>query len=152
MHRLIYSELSRIVRELSSLKIELLAYALCKVSLESLEYLNVVDIRDIINSTSNTQIREDFQDNTIKSLSLECPICGGSYPRSRMETMFLCNHMCCLTCVKEYYRNTIKEIRDSRALQKLTCFDGGHEISDDVKLNFFQYLGAKVSDFGDLIS
>jgi hypothetical protein len=144
MYRLIYTELSRIVQGLSAVKIELLAYALCEVPFDSLEHLNVVDIRDILNSCSNTQIREDFQENAVKLLSLECPICGGSYPRSRMETMFLCGHMCCLTCIKEYYRNTIKEIRDSRALNKLTCFEEAHEISEDVKLNFFQHLGTQV--------
>jgi hypothetical protein len=62
-----------------------------------------------------------------------------------METMFLCGHMCCVTCAKDYYRHTIKQIRDSGALKKLTCFQEEHEIAEDIKLNFFQYLGAKVS-------
>jgi hypothetical protein len=145
MYRLIYTELSKVVGRQSALKIEFLAYAICKVSPDSLQHLNMVDIKDILRSTGDTQIREDFQENAIKTLSMECPICMESFPRSRMEIMFLCNHTCCLNCAKDYYRRTIKEIRDSAALKKLTCFQEEHEISEEIRLNFFQYIGSKVS-------
>jgi len=59
--------------------------------------------------------------------------------------MFLCDHTCCLDCIKIYYRSTVKEIGDPKALKRLTCFIEQHDILDEVKLNFFQYLGAKVS-------
>jgi hypothetical protein len=145
MYRLIYSELLSIVGPQSMLKIEILAYALCEVSSESLGYLNMADIRDILRSCKDTEIDENFRDNVIKSLSADCPICGDSYPRSHMEKMFLCDHTCCLNCVKRYYRGTVKEIRDLKSLKKLTCFMEEHEISDEVKLNFFQWLETKVS-------
>ncbi|CAF3657312.1 unnamed protein product [Rotaria sordida] len=147
MYRLIYSELSNVIGRQSVLKIELLAYALCKVSSNSLEHLSMADIKDILRSSSDTEIHENFQDNAIKSLSMECPICTESYPRSRMETMFLCGHMCCLTCARDYYRSTIQQIRDPQALKKLTCYDEELEIADDVKLNFFQYLGSKLNQW-----
>ncbi|CAF1251018.1 unnamed protein product [Rotaria sordida] len=147
MYRLIYSELSTVIGRQSVLKIELLAYALCKVSSNSLEHLSMADIKDILRSSSDTEIHENFQDNAIKSLSMECPICTESYPRSRMETMFLCGHMCCLTCARDYYRSTIQQIRDPQALKKLTCYDEELEIADDVKLNFFQYLGSKLNQW-----
>ena len=145
MYRLIYTELSKIVGRQSPLKIELLAYALCKVPSNTLQYLNMADIKDIIRSCPDTQIHDSFQDYAIRSLSTDCPICSESFPRSRMETMFLCDHMCCVTCAKDYYRLTIKQIRDSGALKKLTCFQEELEISEETKLNFFQYLGSKVS-------
>jgi len=142
---MIYSELSRIVGRQSMLKIEILAYALCEVPSENLEYLNMSDIRDILRSCKDTEIREDFRDYVVKSLSMECPICTSSFPRSHMEKMFLCDHTCCLDCIKIYYRSTVKEIGDPKALKRLTCFIEQHDILDEVKLNFFQYLGAKVS-------
>ncbi|UJR09583.1 hypothetical protein I4U23_013818 [Adineta vaga] len=146
MFRLIYNELCRISRNLSPVKIELIAYALYKVSLESLEHLNIIDIRDIIKSCDDREIRDDFQDSVMKLLSLECPICSGLYPRSQMETMFLCDHQCCLSCIKQYYRDTIKAIRNPESLNKLTCFQE-HILDDDVRLNFFQYLGTKLNQW-----
>lgn len=145
MYRLIYSELSRIVGPQSYIKIEILANALCEVPRDSLEHLTMSDIRDILRSCKDTEIREDFRDNVVRSLSMECLACSGSYPRSHMERMFLCDHTCCLDCIKIYYRTTIAEIRDPESLKKLTCCMEPHEISDDVKLNFFQYLGTKVN-------
>jgi hypothetical protein len=61
-----------------------------------------------------------------------------------MQEMFLCTHTCCLDCAKDYYRGVIKEIKDPESLKKLTCFQELHEISDDVKMNFFNFLGTKV--------
>ncbi|CAF4267887.1 unnamed protein product, partial [Adineta steineri] len=147
MFRLIYSELSYIIRNLSTLKVELLAYALCKVSSETLQHLTMVDIRDIIKSCDNTHIREDFQDNAIKSLSLECIVCGDTFPRSRMESMFLCDHICCLTCTKQYYRITIKEITDRQALNRLTCVLEAHPLAEDNTKFFFQFLGTKLNQW-----
>lgn len=146
MFRLLYTELSRIIRDLSALKIELLAYALCETPLESFEHLSIIDIRDIVNSCGNREIRDDFQEKARQLLAIECPMCFGSYPRSRMESMFLCNHSCCVDCAKNYYRGAVKDIGDSTSLNKLTCFCEHLPITDDVRWNFFQFLGAKVSD------
>jgi len=145
MYRLIYSELSRIVGPQSYIKIEILADALCEVPPDSLEHLTMSDIRDILRSCKDTEIHEDFRQDVIKCLSQECQICFGSFPRSHMERMFLCDHTYCLDCTKMYYRSTVKEIRDPKSLRKLTCVMEEHEILEEVKLNFFQYLGTKVS-------
>jgi hypothetical protein len=147
MHRLIFSELSKIVGPQSTFKIEALANALCEVSPSNLKYLKVADIRDILRSCSDTRIPDNFGDNLMRSLSMECPICSGSYPRSFMEEMYLCSHTCCLDCVKQYYRNAIKGIKDPKSLNRLTCFQEEHEITDEIKLNFFQHIGTKVSYF-----
>lgn len=76
---------------------------------------------------------------------MDCVICGGSYPRRCMEKMFLCDHTCCIECIKGYYRVTVAEIRDPSSLQRLTCCMEPVPILEDVKLEFFQYLGTKVN-------
>ncbi|CAF3298632.1 unnamed protein product [Rotaria socialis] len=147
MFRLIYSELSNVVGPQSGVKIELFAYALCDVSPDTLKYLYMIDVKDILRTTNDTEINENFRDNAFKSLSIQCPMCFESYPRGRMETMYLCDHVCCLDCIKQYYRGAIKEIREPQSLLKLTCFQELKPISDDVKLNFFQYIGSKFSQW-----
>ena len=147
MYRLIFSELSRIIGPQSVLKIEVLANAICQAPVDSIEQLGMADVRDIILSCDDTRIADDFLENTMKFLASECPTCMSSYPRSRMETMFLCTHQCCTDCVKMYYRTAIAQIQDSASLNKLTCFIEAHQIDEDVKLNFFNYLGTKVIDF-----
>ena len=144
MFRLLYSELSNVVGPQSVVKIELFAYALCDASPDTLKFLYMIDVKDILRTTSDTQINENFRENALKSLSIECPVCCESFPRGRMETMYLCDHVCCLDCIKRYYRGAIKEIGDPQSLSKLTCFLEPVPISDNVKLNFFQYLGSKV--------
>ena len=67
------------------------------------------------------------------------------FPRNRMETMFLCDHVFCLDCVNEYYRNTIRQIKDFRKLKKITRFDKAVEPTDEIKLNIFSCLESKVS-------
>ena len=144
MFRVIFSELSHIIGPQSVLKIEILANALCEAPEESINELGMVDIRDIVLSCDDTRIPDNFQQSTFKALAIECPLCAMPYPRSRMEEMFLCRHICCVDCIKGYYRNAIATIRDSGSLKKLTCFTEEIEINDDVKLNFFNFLGTKV--------
>ncbi len=144
MFRLVFSELSKIIGQQSELKIEILANVLCEVPADSIQHLNMVDIRDIVLSCADTRIHDNFRDHAIKFLATDCPICGEYFPRSRMEEMFLCRHTCCLDCVKRYYRGVIKEIKDVQSLKKLTCFEETLDISDDVKMNFFNFLGTKV--------
>ncbi|CAF1129583.1 unnamed protein product [Adineta ricciae] len=147
LFRLIYSELSRIVHNLFPVQIEMLASALCRVPLVSLQHLNITDIRDIIKSCDNGNIPNDFEDDAVKLLSLECPICLDSFPRSNMEVMFLCNHICCSGCIKDYYRATITTIESADCLKRLACFQEQHEIPEEVKLNFFQYLETKLNQW-----
>lgn len=144
MFRVIFSELSQIIGPQSVLKIEILANALCEAPEESIKELSMVDIRDIVLSCDDTRIPDNFEQNTSKALALDCPVCAMPFPRSRMEEMFLCRHICCVNCIKEYYRNAIATIQDSGSLKKLTCFTEEIEITDEVKMNFFNFLGTKV--------
>ena len=127
---MIYSELSHAVSEQSPLKIEIFANVLWDVPRESLEHLSLQDIRDILLQGTDTEFYY-FQGNAARLLSTECPICADYYPCSRMEKMFLCEHTCCLDCAKRYYRDTIKEIKDSQSLKQLTCFDEPVELTDE---------------------
>jgi hypothetical protein len=126
MYRLLYSELSRIIGRQLSVKIEMLASMLCELSLESIENL------------------DNFRTHAMNSLSIVCSICTISFPRSQMETMFLCEHICCLICIKNYYRNNIIQIGDYQSLNRLTCFQEAHQITNETKMNFFIHLESKV--------
>ena len=84
-------------------------------------------------------------DTTTNSSMIECPVCADEYPVSQMERMFLCDHMICLPCLKDYYRLVIKEIRDFKSLKRLICLWEEHEISEDMTWDFLQYLETKVS-------
>lgn len=144
--RLLYSELSHIIRRQSPVKIELLAFVLCDIPLEALEHADISDIKNILCSCEDTQIDESFQAKARYSLSQECALCGESFPRSRIEAMYLCPHACCTNCIKEYYRTAIPNIRNAEALSTLTCFER-HDLpaDNDERMGFFQFLGSKVS-------
>lgn len=86
-----------------------------------------------------------ISDTATQSLVVECPVCVCEYPRSRMETMFLCGHTFCIDCTKGYYRAAIKEIKNAESLKRLPCLVQHLELSDDIKWDFFQYLEIKVS-------
>jgi hypothetical protein len=144
MFRLVFSELSKIIGQQSELKIEILANVLCEVPVDSIQHLNMVDLRDTVLSCNDRNIPDNFRDHAMKFFATDCPICYNSFPGSRMEEMFLCTHRCCLDCVKGYYRGAIKEIKDVRSLKRLTCCVEPLDISDDVKMNFFNFLGTKV--------
>jgi hypothetical protein len=144
MYRLLYSELSRIIGRQLSVKIEMLASMLCELSLESIENLDIVTIRDILRSSGDLQLHDNFRTHAMNSLSIVCSICTISFPRSQMETMFLCEHICCLICIKNYYRNNIIQIGDYQSLNRLTCFQEAHQITNETKMNFFIHLESKV--------
>jgi len=144
MYRLLYSELLPIIGRESVVKIEMFALILCESPSESIENLDIVTIKSILCSTDPSQIHENFQTHAMNSLSKACPICLNSFPRNKMESMFLCDHMCCLDCAKDYYRTNIDKIQDSQSLNILTCFMEPHEITSETNLNFFVYLEAKV--------
>ncbi|CAF0776980.1 unnamed protein product [Rotaria sordida] len=147
MHRLLYSELSNIIGRQVPVKIETLASILCELSMEAIENLDIAAIKNILHSRNDLGFSDNFRTNAINSLSISCPICFTSFPRSQMETMFLCDHKCCLGCLKDYYRNNINQIQDSKSLNKLTCFSEEHEITGDTKMNFFIYLEAKLTQW-----
>ena len=145
MHRLLNSELSHIIRPQSPVKIELLAYVLCEIQVDTLERVDIADIKNILCSCEDSQIDESFHARALDALSTECEVCGNSYPRCQMESMFLCNHSCCINCVKDYYRVAIQNARSPEALNALTCYEK-HDLPVDIdtRMNFFQYLGSKV--------
>src|ERR1700722_9388226 len=110
MYRLIFSELSCTVGLQSSVKIELFTSALCGVPLDSLQYLDMADIKDILRSCRDDRIDVTFGAEASKALAMECPLCYGTYPRSKMEAFFLCDDTCCTNCAKEYYKIAINNM------------------------------------------
>ena len=144
MYRLLYSELSHIIGRQGDVKIEIFASMLCEASLDNIENLDIITIKNILGSSDASYIDNNFQTHAMNSLASECPICLGSFPRSKMESMLLCNHMCCLPCLKDYYRNNIDKIQDIHSINILTCFMEPHAITNETHHNFFTYLEAKV--------
>jgi hypothetical protein len=141
MSRLLYSEFSSVIGQQIPVQIETLASILCEeLSTDSIENLDIAAIKNIFPTNTNSGFNDDFRANIIKSLSIMCPICANSYPRNQIETMYLCTHTCCLGCIKDYYRETVKTVQDLQSLNKLTCFQETHPIVEDVKMNFFQYF------------
>src|ERR1700722_15963806 len=139
MFRLLYSELSSIVGRQLAVKIETLAAMLCELPLENLENLDIIAIKSILNSSNDLQFNDNFQTHAMNSLSIACPICMTYFPRNQMETMFLCDHICCLGCIKKYYRANISQIHDNQSLNRLTCFMEPHEITIETKMNFLTW-------------
>jgi hypothetical protein len=143
MYRLLYSELSNVIGQQTDVKIEIFASILCEPQSESIGNLDVITIKSILFS-SNSQIHDDFRTYAMNLLSQQCPICLNCFPRSQMESMLLCDHMCCLDCLKNYYRANIDRIQDVQSVNILTCFMEQHEITNETHLNFFACLQAKV--------
>ncbi len=141
MYRLLYSEISPIIHSKDSVKVEMFARMLCDLPSDKIENLDINTIKNILSSSS---LGENFEMNAISSLSSACPICMTSFPRNQMESMYLCDHMCCLPCLKNYYKVNIDQIQDVHSLTILTCFCEKHEITSDTHHNFFTYLGSKV--------
>ncbi|CAF0734969.1 unnamed protein product [Adineta steineri] len=143
IYRLLYSELSHTIGPQISVKIEMFASILCQSSLsESIENLDMASIKNIL--CSSNDLHDGFETHAMNALSMMCPICTNSFPQTQMETMFLCNHKCCLECAKSHYKITINEITDFQSLNKLTCFQEAHEIINETKDNFFAYLDLKL--------
>ncbi|CAF3343835.1 unnamed protein product [Rotaria socialis] len=142
IHRLLISEISNVMGPQAPVKIEMISSVLCELSLDAIGSLNIAAVKNLV--TLNKEIQSDsFRKDAINALSTTCPICLTTVPRNQMETMFLCDHMCCLECLKIYYQNTIREIEDHKSLNRLTCFSEAHELTNDTKMNFFTYLEAK---------
>ena len=104
---------------------------------------SVSDLKSILCS-NDFQVLDNYRKNVTDLLAMQCPICYASFPRTQMEPMFLCDHMCCAECTKNFYRTTIDEIQDTQSLNRLTCFHTPHEITDDQHMFFFIWLEAKV--------
>ncbi|CAF0811038.1 unnamed protein product [Rotaria sp. Silwood1] len=147
MYRLLYSELSKVIGRQVPVKIETIASVLCELDMEPIENLDIAAIKNILCSSNDSEFSDNFRTNAIALLSMACPLCFTSFPRSQMETMFLCDHKCCSACVKNYYRATISIIQDYKSLNKLTCFMEQHEITNDTEMNFFTYLEAKLNQW-----
>ena len=140
MYRLLFSELSRIFVPQSPVKIECVARALCTVPMDMLEYLHISDLKNILLSDG-----DNYETIVSKFLAVECPICSDSFPLSRIENMFLCEHVCCVDCIKRHYRVAIDAIQDPRSLATLTCYEN-HPLPEDLdeRMNFFSCLQIKV--------
>ena len=138
MYRLLFSELSQRIDRQLDIKIEMIARILCELPMDNLDV-------PTIRALCTLPLDGYFVENAKQLFSNVCPICSDTFPRSQMETMFLCGHMCCLDCLKGYYRSIIPAIQDRRSLNQLTCFQEAHEITAENKLYFFQSLESKVS-------
>lgn len=141
-----YSELTRRIGQQLSVKIEILASVLCEPSIaDAIQNLDISTIKSVIlSSTSNTHVTDNFRVFALNTLSIQCVACLSHFPRSQMESMLLCSHLCCLECTKDYYRVAINEIQDQKSLSRLTCIQEEHEIKDDQSMTFFILLEAKV--------
>ncbi|GAB6019242.1 hypothetical protein CHUAL_000846 [Chamberlinius hualienensis] len=42
-------------------------------------------------------------------LSRHCPICECLHPESKMESMYYCEHSCCILCTKQYFTIQVRE-------------------------------------------
>jgi hypothetical protein len=137
--------LSHFIAKASSIKIEWISLALCDISIETLEYVTIDDIKSVIQSCEDSQVDESYYDTVSRYFSHACPICGDTFPASQMESMLLCSDQCCRMCTKTYYRTAILGLNDSTVLNSLTCFER-HPVPNDAseRMCFFQLLDAKV--------
>jgi hypothetical protein len=122
-----------------SVTIELFARVICDSPSESIENLDIITIKNILSLSF-----DNFDQKAKNFLSIQCPMCFTFFPRNQMETMFLCDHQCCLECLKGYYRANINNIQDTKSLSILTCFSTRHDITAENDMNFFTYIEAKV--------
>ena len=134
-----FSEFSWNVAMQMEVKITLLSYALASISEETMANLDVSDIQEVLRSCAHDKGRLD------NYLKRECPVCGGTFPRSRIEQMYLCDHYMCLECAQTYYRVAIKDVRDAESLNVLTCYER-HPIPTvpEERINFFNHLQERV--------
>jgi hypothetical protein len=139
MCRLLSSELTPKIGQMPSYKIEQFVRVICDSSSESIENLDITAVRNLFSANVT-----NFDVNIRNSLSIQCQICQDYFPRNKMETMFLCDHQFCLTCVMRYYRSNIDNVRDSKSLRILTCCVEAHEIPAESDTTFFSYIEAKV--------
>ena len=121
-------------------KVEAIARLLSDAESQQLENLDVGTLR----SWYEHEFNDNFVPHAIRSLSLICPVCLDNFPPSQMDSMFLCDHKCCTDCLQNYYRHIIPTLEDRNSLKALTCFQEGHDITEEDSMNFFQYLEVKV--------
>ena len=146
MCRLLYSELLPRFGSGMTIKIDMFVRTVCDFPFDRIENLDLTTVKTYLDSTGGSQISDTFIENAGRLLAIQCPMCLNSFPHNQIETMYLCNHQCCLGCLKDYYRIAINGIKDSSSLNTLTCFHDQHKITEDVYMNFFQYLERKVGE------
>ncbi|CAF1364214.1 unnamed protein product [Adineta ricciae] len=144
MFRLIHSELSHLIGDQVPVKLETLARILCERSGEVIENLDVETLKNILTSV---EFNDNFIQNTIACLEFTCSMCTGSYPRTKIEAMLLCEHSFCFDCVKRYYRVKIFEITDENSLKMFTCVETPVEIASDRRSNFLPCLFSKINQW-----
>ena len=123
-----------------TVKVEAIARVLSEATVDELENLDV----DTLRTGYEHELNDNFIIDLKQSLSLTCHVCFNNFPRNQMESMFLCDHICCTGCLQDYYRHTIPTIDGRDSLKALTCFQERHDIPEEVSMNFFLHLGVKV--------
>ena len=144
MYRVVYAELLPILGTRSAAKIEMFIRQICDTSVDRVENLSIASIKDALTSGDDRGISDNFAENANRLLPEPCPTCLIAFPRDQMEVMFLCNHRCCLPCLKIHYRTAINAIQGKVTLNRLTCFHTPHPIGEDKHDEFFTYLNPKV--------
>ena len=145
MFRMLFSELSNTVQQRSEVKIETVAAVIAGLDISNVQKIRILDLKDImsfsVSLVSDCSLGERYR----KALSVDCPLCSDSYPRSQIDTFLLCNHAICLDCMRGYYQAQINQITNFESLNILTCYEK-HALPDDREdqMNFFQMLEIKV--------
>ena len=122
------------------MKTEAIARLLSDATLDQLENLDV----DTLRTWYEHEFNDNFATHAAQSLSLTCPMCLNNFPRNQIESMFLCEHICCTDCLQDYYRHTIPTLEGRDSLKALTCFQERHDIPEEVSMNFLPHLEVKV--------
>lgn len=110
-----------------------------KLDLDALERVTVADLKDVMNYEDT--LEDSIETRIRAALGISCLICGDIFPRSCIETFYLCDHQCCTDCLRGYYQGVFAEITDANSLSKLTCYEA-HDLPNDpdIRLNFFPHL------------
>jgi len=117
--------------------IDIFTRMLCEKSSETIKNIDIGSLRTFLTASNATAMVDTFL--------VDCPLCYETYPRSRLETPFLCQHSCCSDCMKDYYRTAINNVQDASSIGALTCYQERHPITDDETHHlFFNWLQKQV--------
>jgi len=130
------SELPPIVGTTIVFNIDIFARMLCDKSSGEIKNIDITSVQAFLTASNATAMIDTFL--------VDCEVCYETYPRSRLESLFLCQHICCSDCMKEYYRTAINNVQDASSIGALTCYQERHPITEDTHHLFFTWLQTQV--------
>jgi len=131
------SELPPIVGTTIVFNIDIFTRMLCEKSSETIKNIDIGSLRTFLTASNATAMVDTFL--------VDCPLCYETYPRSRLESLFLCQHSCCSDCMKDYYRTAINNVQVASSIGALTCYQERHPITNDETHHlFFNWLQTQV--------